>query len=893
MRGTLRKRLTWFAKRWKYSSYVVGFTAILMLWAAVILTDRISTKDQYFTSVNNLTDDARLFEENMLRSIGEVDKTLFYLRRHIEKNIDLVDYKALVTSADILSEIIVQVAIIDAHGIMRVSSADPTAKPVDLSDRPHFKTHITGTDDHLYISSPMVGRVSKKWSIQFSRRLRGKNGEFAGVVVASLNPEHFTALYSSLHSGRSGGITLLGLDGIVRASGGSTAVALGEAIQDKHLLDVIQSRNSGTVANRVSGHPRITAFRKIVGHPLAVLVDIDEIKMMANVKWASSRNAIGALVLSVILVIFSDRGARYQHGMRLSDLRLNRSRRQAVKKSKLLALTLDSMNHGIMMVTNDLHVPIINNRIIELLDLPRDWNNVHIRFNNIIDYLAARGEFDAIELPEGMTPLQFLTQRGSDGTVRNYERVRPDGTVLEIRTTALADGGFVRTITDITDRRRAQEVITRLAEEDALTGLANRRTFQKFLNNVVSNCAETGETFAVFYLDLDRFKSINDTLGHPMGDQLLKVVADRLRYAVRKTDLVARLGGDEFAIIAKTIDADREMVVIANRVISALNEPYAFAGTRVDISTSVGIAQAPLDGTDADMLLKAADTALYAAKADGRNTYKIFEAGMMETLLLRLEMEADLRMAIASDDQIELHYQPLLELSTNTVVGFEALMRWRHPEKGNVPPGVFIPIAEESGLIVDLGAWAIVTACRTAMQWPKNIRVAVNVSTHQFRRSDLVRIVSSALVETGLRADRLELEITESILMEDGDNASATLDQLRGLGVRIAMDDFGTGYSSLSYLLKFPLNKIKIDRSFISDVCSGNGAAVIIRSVIDIARTLDMKVTAEGVETSEQMEKLRALGCDEIQGYLISKPSPPGDAPAIIARWQPLLSLTA
>lgn len=880
---------------WQYGSYLGGFAALMSLWATVIITDRFATRDAYVQQVNDLTDDARLFEENILRSIGEVDKTLFYLRRHIERNIDTVDYRTLVTRSDILSEIIVQVAIIDSRGMMRASSADPHAKQVDLSDREHFKIHSRGSDDVLFMSAPVVGRVSNKWSVQFTRRLRGANGEFAGVVVASLDPAHFTSLYSSLHSGSHGGITLLGLDGVVRATGGATRLALGSSLRDTPIISALERSESGASLNTNDGPPRLVAYRKVRGHPLAVVVDIDQAEMLAGVAWQFKRNVALAIVLSILILAVSESGGRYQHSLHVAQTRLARSRQRAVDKSQQLALTLGSMTHGILMVTKDLQVPILNKRAIELLDLPVGMLTRNVRFTEIVDHLMSHGDISTDAIPEGMTAIDFIVRRQGDGGFKTYERVRPNGTVLEIRTTALDDGGFVRTITDITDRRRAEEVITRMAEEDALTGLANRRTFQSRLNHMAAACSTDGEyaKFAVFYLDLDRFKSINDTLGHPVGDQLLKAVAARLRQTIRKDDIVARLGGDEFAVIARTIGDDKEVIAIAKRVRKLLNEPFDLAGKRLDISTSIGIARAPQDGTDADLLLKAADTALYAAKAAGRNTFKVFEADMLEEIRIKREMETDLRAAIASEGQLGLHYQPLLDLTGNTVTGFEALMRWQHPEKGNVPPGVFISVAEDAGLIVELGTWAINTACQAAASWSSSVRVAVNVSSHQFRNGDLVNIVQTALSETGLRADRLELEITESILMENDGASTSTLHELRELGVRISMDDFGTGYSSLSYLRSFPLNKIKIDRSFISDICVGDDCAVIVRSIVDIARKLGMAVTAEGVETPEQMETLRTLGCDEIQGYLISKPVPENEVRAVLAKWQPQLALTA
>ncbi|MCX6019984.1 MAG: EAL domain-containing protein, partial [Chloroflexi bacterium] len=378
---------------------------------------------------------------------------------------------------------------------------------------------------------------------------------------------------------------------------------------------------------------------------------------------------------------------------------------------------------------------------------------------------------------------------------------------------------------------------------------------------------------AMLYLDLDDFKSVNDTLGHLVGDELLKTVANRLRGCVGKTDIVARLGGDEFAIIQTAIQCPADAGQLAQRIREALAVPCEIDGQQVLTDVSIGISISPDDATELDQLLKNADMALYRAKADGRGTYRFFEAAMDAHAKARRALEIDLRKALGNGE-LELHYQPLVNLAHDTISGCEALLRWRHPVRGMISPGEFIPIAEETGLITSIGEWVVMTACAEAATWPNGIKVAVNVSPVQFRSAALALTVVNALAKSGLAARRLELEITEAVLVQDSDTTLATLHQLRDIGVHIAMDDFGTGYSSLSYLRSFPFDKIKIDQSFIKDLSHNDGSAVIVRAVTGLASSLNMTTTAEGVETQEQLDLIRKLGCTEMQGYLFSRPKP-------------------
>ena len=442
---------------------------------------------------------------------------------------------------------------------------------------------------------------------------------------------------------------------------------------------------------------------------------------------------------------------------------------------------------------------------------------------------------------------------------------------------------IIGVIEDVTDRKLSEARIAHLAHYDALTNLPNRVHFREQLDHALKR-TKRGEKLAVLFLDLDKFKGVNDTLGHQGGDELLKTVAARLKSCVRETDIVARLGGDEFAIVQTDIPDATAVTELAERLHQTLRQSCELEGNRFSMDASIGIAMAPADGTEADQLLKNADLAMYGAKSDGRGTYRFFETEMDAHMKVRRALEFDLRQAVMCGE-FEMFYQPLVNIREKSIVACEALMRWRHPKRGFVSPAEFIPVAEEAGLVNQLGEFALRTACAEAATWRDDILVTVNVSPVQFRNDGLVPLVISALAESGLPARRLELEITESVLLHDDEATLRILRQLRELGVRIAMDDFGTGYSSLNYLRRFPFDKVKIDKSFIENMAQDASSLAIVQAVISIAKSRDIATTAEGVEKQEQLELLRALGCTEMQGYLFSAAKPAVElAPMLLPR---------
>ncbi len=473
----------------------------------------------------------------------------------------------------------------------------------------------------------------------------------------------------------------------------------------------------------------------------------------------------------------------------------------------------------------------------------------------------------------------WVAGRSSDEqAARTWKHVRADGTLIDLaiysRHLVYGDRPAVLlALMDITERKRAEARLTFMAQHDGLTGLPNRNLLRQRMDEILLHARRSSDKAAVLILGLDNFKAVNDTLGHGIGDKLLRAVAKRLRSMLREEDTLARLNSDEFAVVQSGLARPEDAVLLARRLLEAIGEPYLLGGHSVVVGASVGIAMAPGDGDESEKLLKHADMALSRAKNDSRGTFSFFEAGMDARAQARRKIEADLREAI-ENDVLRPHYQPVIDLSAGRITGFEALVRWPHPERGMISPAEFIPVAEETGLINGLGGLMLRRACMDAALWPEDVRVAVNLSPAQFRTGNLLSIVIDALKQSGLPATRLELEITETLLLEKSGQVLATLHGLRALGVRISMDDFGTGYSSLSYLRSFPFDKIKIDQSFVRDLAANRDAQAIVRAIVSLGIGLGVTITAEGVETEAELGCLRAEGCHEGQGFLFSRPQP-------------------
>ena len=538
------------------------------------------------------------------------------------------------------------------------------------------------------------------------------------------------------------------------------------------------------------------------------------------------------------------------------------------KEEQLLRTVLNNMTQGVLMFDSDMRLIFCNQRYTEMYALSPDVATPGCRLRDLLNHRIEVGSFS--DDPDDY--IERLTEGIAEGKTFNRTVNLPDGRAFSVLSKPIAGGGWLATHEDITERQRSAERIAHMARHDALTDLPNRVLLRERLDHELMR-VKRGECLAVLCLDLDQFKGVNDALGHPVGDELLKLVSVRLRGCTRELDTVARLGGDEFAIIMTQMQQPTDAASLSKRIRDSVTRPYQIDGHQIVTDISIGISVAPNDAMAPDPLLRNADMALYGAKADGRGTYRFFEPEMNTRMKARRELEMDLRKALLGKE-FELHYQPLVSLQTNDVNAFEALLRWDHAKRGMVSPAEFIPIAEETGLIVPLGEWVLNTACQEAVNWPDHIKVAVNLSPAQLNNRNLLNMVTEALASSGMSAHKLQLEITETVLLQNTFATLTTLHELRRMGVQIALDDFGTGYSSLSYLRSFPFDKIKIDRSFIQDLSNGAEPLAIVNAVAGLAKCLNMTSTAEGVETQAQLEALQSVGCTEMQGYLFSRARP-------------------
>jgi diguanylate cyclase (GGDEF)-like protein len=750
--------------------------------------------------------------------------------------------------------------VFDAKGQLINSSRSWPAPALNISDRSFFREFVADKWSPTVLLAPVNSRFTGGWTTVIARKVTGPNGELLGVVGRGVSPANLESFFESLEFGQGAAISLLHRDGTLLARYPHVEHMIGKNLETDPVKELLSRADHGTarLISPVDGEERLASARALSEFPLAIIATTTVATALTD--WRTQTGflvaaaGLAALVIAFTLLVIV---------RKLSKQHADSEERLALEKERL-ATAINNMTQGLLLYDSDARMVLCNKSYLEMYNLPPDIVKPGCHFRDIVAYRKKTGTFrgDVDEYCSSVLRT-VLHERMA------HKVVQPAGErSVEIVYTPLINGGWVATLEDITERKRANERIAHMAHYDALTDLPNRALFHEQLEDELK-CARRGEKLAVLYIDIDEFKSVNDSLGHPVGDELLRAVASRLRRCVRQTDIVARLGGDEFAIVLTPLDGPTEVTNLVERIYQEIREPYDCLGHQVTTDASIGIALAPQDASDLDQILRCADLAMYEAKAGGRRTYRFFEQDMDLRIRARRSMEMDLRRAIA-DGGLELHYQPYIDLRTDKISGCEALLRWNHPELGMISPAEFIPVAEDTGLINELGAWVLTAACAEAATWPESVKLAVNVSPVQFKESLALKVVG-ALAASGLSARRLELEITEAVLIRDHAAALSVLHQLRDIGVRIALDDFGTGYSSLSYLQRFPFDKIKIDRCFIGDIAEAGGSSSIVQAVIHIAEARTMTTTAEGVETQRQKEILQALGCTEMQGFLFSR----------------------
>ena len=773
------------------------------------------------------------------------------------------------------------VALVDADGQLVNTSRVWPSPAVGLTDRDYYR-HLSMTrGPTLFVSELVVNRVSGLRTVLFSKRLEARDGTFFGLILIGVRAAYFEHMYRSIHSVRDQSLALTRTDGTVLVRYPSNDTRPTKIAANSPWYRVItQGGGNYRAPGSSDGIPRLIGVRPLRDYPLAVNVSVTEESALARWRHRALLIGIGSvfavfcsIFLLSMLISHVRRLIASESSLAEREIRLTEKSNELADVNATLDSALHDMSHGLAMFDRDENLVICNERYLQMYNLSASVVKPGISLREILELRRAAGNFIA-DTDEYIANRRIRMARGESIYIVTYPG---DGRVVAVHNRPAKHGGWVAIHEDITEREQAEAQMAHMAKHDALTDLANRVLFRERMEEALIRLRNDGHGFSMFVFDLDMFKSVNDSLGHPVGDALLKIIAQRLKNLVREGDTVGRLGGDEFAVIQLSEgDQKQSAIALANRLLTAVCAPYQIDGHEIVIGTSIGIALAPTDGMSADELLKNADLALYRAKTDGRKDFRFFETEMDSELRLRRALEVDLRHALARGE-FELHYQPVIDVVTGRADGAEALVRWQHPLRGLIPPDKFIPLAEETGLIVELGEWILKRACADAARWPDCIRLAVNLSPVQFRNAHIARTVRDALTISGLPARRLELEITESVLLQNSATTLNILHELKALGVGIVLDDFGTGYSSLRYLRMFPFDKIKIDRSFIEEMPHRSDCAAIVCAITGLARNLTIETTAEGVETEEQFALLRAAGCTHAQGYLFSRPRPVSD----------------
>jgi diguanylate cyclase (GGDEF)-like protein len=755
-------------------------------------------------------------------------------------------------------------AIADADGRLAATTGGWPPPAEDMSQQPFFRQLVRRDAGEAFVGKPQRDPATGQWTSLLARRIDGRGGSFAGVLLADMSLAAIEDIYRwGLPLRRR--LTLLQSDGTILVRYPPEPAVIGRKVPDGAPWYAAAAAGGGAYVARgyFDAIPVVTAVRPVRDLPLLAEASITQAEVLAG--WRRERiwmiaGGFAASAAAVLLVRLF--GLQLQR-LAVRNTQLDEARRQ-------LDVAISNISQGICLFDGQQRLLVCNKRFGEIYGLASGVTEPGVSFSEILDHWFAAGDGPANLPRQDLLTSQDAILRGTERQHSSF--TMKDGRTVTIEQQPLPDGGWVSTHEDITSRRLAEERISYLAKHDMLTGLPNRSMLLERINEARPG-AGRGQCFALMFLDLDRFKSVNDTLGHAAGDELLQSVASRLRETVREGDTVARLGGDEFVVLQANVRTPGQAANLAERIIGVVAEPYEIGVNEVVIGVSIGIDIAATDRISAEILMKNADMALYIAKGEGRGMFRFFEPDMDANVQNRHALERDLRCALERGEFM-LYYQPIVTAPSGRPHGYEALLRWNHPVRGLVAPRDFIPMAEETGLIIPIGEWVVRQACRDAAHWRADMHVSVNLSPIQFRSINLVDMVRDAMAEAGLPAGRLELEITESVLLHSNHRNLAVMHEFHASGIGIVMDDFGVGYSSLNYLRQFPFARIKIDRCFVQDLGIRRDAVCVVRAILGLCRDLDIRTIAEGVETEEQMAILLAEGCTDMQGYLFSRPKP-------------------
>ncbi|HEY0203260.1 MAG TPA: EAL domain-containing protein [Acetobacteraceae bacterium] len=877
-----------------------GASLLLLLPVALGLMIWQLHRDDLAEARQNVSTLGLAIAEQTTRSLQAGDLVLEELRRQIAGlRLETVeDFKAKLGNEDLFkflkdrADFLPQIdafTIIAADGKLVNFSRQWPAPSTDLSDRDYFAWFRDNDVPDAFVSKPVQNRGSGAWTVYIVRRLNAPSGQFIGMILAAVDLDYFKEFFKALTTGAGTTVTLLRNDGTALTSYPPTA-RIGNvlpAASPWHQI-VKQGPEVFVTEGVLAPGTRIVSVHPLKDYPLVINVSVSE--WVALAAWIQTSAAatlcafmaiacVGLLLRALLRqfrrleaseTMLANRNAALEATRRRLETQageLSASRALMAEQSATLQIALTHMNQGIMMVAADGMVAVCNKRAAEMLDLPQDLVESRPSFVSLVAYQRSRGEFG--NSPTNPCAFSFEEAMAGPG---HYERERPNGRMLEVETVPVPGGGLVRTFTDVTERRHSEMQVQFMARHDGLTGLLNRTAFQDRLQALLKDAAGNGHHLAVFYMDLDGFKLVNDTHGHAAGDELLVAVAGRLRSSLRETDVVARMGGDEFAVIQSPSRVGGGGAELAARMLAAVSEPFPLAAGRCTVGISIGVAIYPDHSVNGAELLRNADTALYQAKASGKRTFCIWDPaldGGQQSLFL---LEQDLAHAL-QEKQFFLEYQPIVDTGTLDVVRFEALLRWNHPTRGVIGPGDFIAIAERCGLIVPIGQWVIEAACTAAAAWPWPVEVSINLSPVQFTRGSLATQVEQILQRTGLHPARLNLEVTEGVLLESTGQVLQAMSRLRQLGVRFSLDDFGTAHAGLTYLRRFTFDVLKVDKSFVQDAARSPDARIVLGAIQAIGAACNLQVVAEGVETAAELAVVRDLRCAHVQGYLTGRPN--------------------
>jgi diguanylate cyclase (GGDEF)-like protein/PAS domain S-box-containing protein len=849
-----------------------GAAVIGAIWIYVFQALSAERENTLASATQSNANLARAFKEELLGYLAQIDLLVGFVKRQIERsrvgNINLVEPFQIAASKN---PSLIQLSFIDNKGWLAGSNL-PYSGPVYLGDREHYKAHVNTGEDRLHIGRPVIGRVSGKSSVQISRRINTPDGRLAGVLVASVDPAYFVKAYGGVDLGQGGSAAVVRSDGVILARQSGNEIQTGADISASPLFAAIARSPRGSLIARsaIDEVQRIFSYVAMEEYPLVAVTARSEDEVLrpyhqGRARYFSSAAAasgsVAVMTVALLLLFVSQR--------RTAD-------RLSISEARFRSLTeLSSDAYW----EQDEHF-----RFTRFTDIPKKASGAPGRERE------ARIGKTRWELPNSRTSAAEWEAHKATLEAHKpfhdfvHSREAADGKLRHVSVSGLPIfddrgkfEGYRGVTRDITEQKAAEERIRHLAQHDELTGLPNRTMFNRNVMHAITRAQRYGRTLAILFIDLDRFKFINDTLGHEVGDYVLEEIAERLRGCMRGSDTIARFGGDEFVILIEEFTAPSDITGVVNKLLVAVRKPLKNQGQEFSLSASVGISTYPDDGNNAQTLLKNADIAMYRAKDRGRNDFQFYSSEMNVHSVERLAMESSLRLALERGEFL-LHYQPKVEINSGRMVGMEALIRWRHPKLGLVFPEEFIPLAEETGLIVPIGEWALRTACSQNRAWQQQglrpLRIAVNLSARQFIHERLLEDVADVLRQTGLAPEFLELELTESTVMQNPEKTVKTLNAFRAMGIHLAIDDFGTGYSSLAYIKQFPIDSLKVDQSFIEDIPGDENDVAITKAIIALAQSLKLKVVAEGVENAEQLRFLREHICDQMQGYYCSKPLP-------------------